>query len=233
MSIQTDTFKLEHSATIVLYILDATALGAPGVWRWYNGANGLNQPVVWQGNTYEPYPMRTEGWEHQGKGPLPRPKLQFANIGGLIGALAREYSGFTNAKFIRKRTLGRFLDAVNFPGGVNPSADPNASYADDIYFVDRKSREDEIIEFELAAAYDVMDVKIPFRQIKRNVCGWEYRSGEGCGYAGPPVADINDTPTNDHTRDRCGKRLKSCKLRFGANAELPYEGFPAAGLVRL
>jgi phage-related protein len=32
--------------------------------------------------------------------------------------------------------------------------------------------------------------------------------------------------------DQCGKRLDSCKLRFGEGAVLPYGGFPAAGLVR-
>ncbi|TCS68254.1 hypothetical protein EDC61_1305, partial [Sulfuritortus calidifontis] len=30
----------------------------------------------------------------------------------------------------------------------------------------------------------------------------------------------------------CGKRLASCKLRFGPYAELPFGGFPAVGLLR-
>ncbi|WP_370450709.1 hypothetical protein [Corallococcus sp. CA047B] len=44
--------------------------------------------------------------------------------------------------------------------------------------------------------------------------GWEYR-GEGCGYAGPPAAKLDDTPTSSAAEDRCGKRLASCKLRSG------------------
>lgn len=32
--------------------------------------------------------------------------------------------------------------------------------------------------------------------------------------------------------ERCGKRLSSCKIRFGENEELPFGSFPAAGLVR-
>ncbi|WP_244818032.1 hypothetical protein [Caballeronia sp. Lep1P3] len=56
-------------------------------------------------------------------------------------------------------------------------------------------------------------------------------AGTGCGYAGPPVADINDNPTRDATADASGKRLKSCKLRFG-NGRLPFGGFPGAGRYR-
>lgn len=33
-------------------------------------------------------------------------------------------------------------------------------------------------------------------------------------------------------RDRCGKRLQSCRLRFGLNGSLPFGGFPGANLTR-
>jgi lambda family phage minor tail protein L len=46
------------------------------------------------------------------------------------------------------------------------------------------------------------------------------------------VADANDAATSDSTKDVCGKRLTSCKLRFGQNNPLPYGGFPAAALTR-
>ena len=36
----------------------------------------------------------------------------------------------------------------------------------------------------------------------------------------------------DAAKDKCGGRLTSCKLRFGANNPLPYGSFPAAGLIR-
>lgn len=41
-------------------------------------------------------------------------------------------------------------------------------------------------------------------------------------------------PNNDALRseDDCGKRLQSCKLRFGASASLPFGGFPGANLTR-
>lgn len=72
---------------------------------------------------------------------------------------------------------------------------------------------------------------LPRRQCVQNVCPWQYRSAE-CGYTGGAVADKNDQATTDVAQDRCGKRLTSCRLRFGAFAELPFGGFPGCGLVR-
>jgi phage-related protein len=110
--------------------------------------------------------------------------------------------------------------------------DPTAEFPDDVYFIDRKSAETKkLVEFELAPASEVRGVMLPRRQIVQNVCAWAYRGAE-CGYAGGAVAKIDDTPTAILGEDKCGKRLASCKLRFGEYAELPFGGFPAAGLIR-
>lgn len=42
----------------------------------------------------------------------------------------------------------------------------------------------------------------------------------------------NDTQCPSPSDDACGKRLSSCRIRFGQFAELPYGGFPSAGLIR-
>ena len=118
---------------------------------------------------------------------------------------------------------------MNFPGGVNPTADPTAHLPDDIFFIDRKAREDEeVVEFELAASYDVTGVKLPRRQIIRDLCPFKYRGAE-CGYAEDVYFDKNDAPVATLGQDVCGKRLSSCKCRFGANNPLPFGGFPGAG----
>lgn len=114
----------------------------------------------------------------------------------------------------------------------NPTADPNSHLDDETWYIAQKTTENQaIIEFELGSPIDLEGVTIPRRQIVANVCGWRYR-GDGCGYAGPPVADVNDQPTSSALLDRCSKRLSGCKLRFGSNAELPWGAFPAAGLIR-
>lgn len=115
---------------------------------------------------------------------------------------------------------------------ANPDADPTAQFPEDIFFVDRKSIENRnFVEFELSASFDVAGVQLPRRQIIQNVCPWKYKGLE-CGYAGTNYFDTNDQPVGSALLDRCGKRLNSCEIRFGANQPLPFGGFPSAGLVK-
>lgn len=231
MTIAAELQKLAPSALIELYELDASAQGG-GVSRFHAGTNGLSQPVVWQGETYTPYPIEASGFETTGKGAFPRPAMRVANIGGAIGAMCAATDDLIGARLTRKRTFVRFLDAVNFEGGVNAEADPNQYLTDDRFYVNRKAGENAVfVEFELASALDVEGVKLPRRTVIQNVCTWRYRGSE-CGYTGGAVADKNDIATAVLADDQCGKRLASCKLRFGAYAELPYGGFPGAGLHR-
>ena len=223
--------SLEPGAVVTLYELDATALGG-AISRFHAGTNSLRQPVVWQGNTYNPFPIEVTGFEMSGKGQIPRPTVRVANVNGLLGALVRDYGDLIGAKFTRKRTMVRFLDAVNFTGGVNATADPTAAFPDDVFYIDRKSGENKVaIEFELSASFDVAGVQLPRRYIVQNVCPWKYRGTE-CGYTGTNYYDANDAAVGSAGLDVCGKRLSSCKVRFGSNNQLPFGGFPAAGLVR-
>jgi len=216
---------------VEMFELDATALGGD-VLRWHSGVNLLGHDLVWNGDTYSRFPVEASGFEKSGKGAMPRPKVRVANISGLIGAMVRDLDDLMGAKLTRRRTLTKYLDAVNFPGGVNPQADPNCAFPDEIWFVDRKAAENGVyLEFELSAAFDVRGVKLPRRQCIQNTCSWIYRSAE-CGYAGGPVADKSDHPTTDPALDQCGKRLASCKLRFGTYNELNFGAMPGVGLIR-
>jgi lambda family phage minor tail protein L len=155
-----------------------------------------------------------------------------ANVTGTITALVLTYQDLIGAKITRKRTLAKYLDAQNFPGALNATADPSAEFADDMYYVDRKSRETrDVVEFELAASFDLEGVSLPRRQIVQNVCPWRYRASE-CSYTGSSYFDANDQSVSSSAQDICGKRLSSCQARFGQSAELPFGGFPAAGLFR-
>lgn len=413
-SITRDIQTLEPSAIIELFELDGSAFGA-GVTRFHAGTNGLRQNLVWNGNTYTAFPVSASGFEWSGQGSLPRPKLQVANVTGAISLLAIQYDDMLGAKITRRRTLAKYLDAVNFTprrnllsytddfsnalwiksavtasvtsivsplGGVfaqklgetsavsgrnirqwgsiisglaytlsfyvkaddrscvqvrpvegfsgwaalayqnfdlatgalaagsggrtatitnvgnqwfritytdtanatglgrfqlgmtdSPSAarnpiytpivgygvllaggqmeqssvatdyqsiptswfnspDPTAAFPDEIYTIDRKVLETrDLVEFELAAAFDVAGVQLPRRQIIQNVCVWKYRSAE-CGYTGTTYFDANDASVASAGQDVCGKRLSSCKARFGAYATLPYGSFPSAGLIK-
>jgi lambda family phage minor tail protein L len=227
--IHQDIQKLDLGARVEFYQLDATSLGG-SLYSFHAGTNNLRASVVWQGVTYSPWPIEATGFDKNGRGQLPTPKVKVANFGGLITALTLAHEDLIAAKFIRRRTLAKYLDAVNFPGGVNASADPTAELPLDIFYIERKTAENrQVVEFDLSPLSDVEGLMLPRRQATANVCFWVYRSSE-CSYAGGPVAKSDDTATSDPTLDVCGKRVASCKLRFGDFAQLPYGGFPASRL---
>lgn len=201
--------------------------------RWHPGTTVTEQPIWWQGKQFQPMPIEAEGFERAASGTLPRPKLRIANIGGLSGALLRQMRGGLGAKITRKRTLGKYLDAVNFPSG-NPYADPTTHFPDEVYYLARKSSENAIwLEVELAVKFDVAGIRLPRRQVMASTCQWIYRSTE-CSYAGPPVQDINGNPLppnpDPNPADQCRKTLEACKARFGANGVLRTSAFPGSTL---
>lgn len=230
MTIKTDIQKLEPGSIIELFELDLTPFGGD-LLRFHAGTNGLLANVTWAGNVYTAFPVAASGFEFSGQGQAPRPKMMVSNVVGSITALVLQYDDLVGAKVTRRRTLVKYLDAVNFSGG-NASADPSAEFPQDIFYIDRKSLEtNEVVEFELSPAMDVTGVMLPRRQIIQNICPWKYRSSE-CGYTGTNYFDVNDATVSTLANDVCGKRLASCKVRFGQYAELPFGGFPVAGLFR-
>ena len=229
-SIAIELQKLAPSARIELFEIDAAIVGG-GLYRFHAGKNNLIGDIVWQGNSYSAFPIEVEGFEWNGKGQLPRPTLRVSNVMGTITALVLAYDDLAGVKVTRIRTLAKYLDAVNFAAG-NASADPTAEYPRDVYFIDRKTSETrDSIEFELAASIDLAGVMLPRRAIIQNYCPWRYRGTE-CGYTGTAYFDTNDASVGSLALDVCGKRLSSCKARFGTYAELPYGGFPASGLIK-
>lgn len=230
-TITSEIQKLEPSAIIELFELDLTPLGGE-LLRFHAGTNRLSENLVWQGETYVRYPIQATGFEITGSGQLPRPKIAVSNVLSTISLYVIQYGDLLGAKVTRKRTLAKYLDAVNFPGGVNPTADPTAAFPEDIFYVDRKSVETrDVVEFELATPFDVAGIKLPRRQIVQNICVWAYRGAE-CGYVGTNYFDKFDNPVATAGQDQCGKRLSSCEKRFGENNPLNFGGFPGAGLVR-
>lgn len=230
-TITSEIQKLAPSAIIELFQLDATPVGGE-IYYFHAGTNALKQSIVWQGQTYSPFPVQITGFEFATGGQLPRPKMVVSNVTAIITALVLAYDDLLGMKVTRKRTMAKYLDAVNFAGGVNPNADSTAEFPNDVYFIEMKTNENkEVVEFELAASFDVQGVKLPRRQIIQNICPWKYRGAE-CSYAGTAYFDTNDVAVGSLAQDVCGKRLSSCEARFGANNPLPFGAFPAAGLIK-
>lgn len=236
-SIALDVQSLDPGALIELYELDTTRYAGGTIYRFHSDVNTLQTRVVWQGNTYQPFPIEVSGFETNGTGAPPRPRITLANISGYVGALAISLNDLVSCKLTRKRTFVKYLDAVNFTGGVNPTADINAHFPDEIFLIDRKVSENKVnVEFELASVLDMTGVFLPRRQVIANVCTWQYRSAE-CGYTGGPVANELDVKcaaiggTEPDAHDKCSKHLHACEMRFG-NTPLPFGGFPAVGKIK-
>jgi lambda family phage minor tail protein L len=223
-----DAQKLEPGGLVELFELDATRIG--GQLALFHGHMHVGT-VTWKGQQYAPWPITAEGFEVSGAGKQPTPALRVGNVDGSISALCIALGDLVGAQITRRRTLTKYLDAINFPDG-NPSADPDEEFPPETWLIERKSHEDsEFVEFELSSPLDFDGEQLPRRQIIPNLCVSQYRGSE-CGYVGGPCADVNDVPTDDPSKDRCSQSLRGCKLRFGANNPLPYGGFPAAGLIR-
>lgn len=230
MSIYGNVQAFNAGAWAEFYTLDLTPYGGE-ILRFYAGVDENNQPVTWQGQKYTPWPVEVTGFSISSTGAVARPRMKVGNVGGSITAVLIQTGGIEGARFTRKRTQVKYLDAVNFVNG-NSTADPQASLPDDVFYVSQKVNENpNIVEFELAPVTDLQGVMLPARQIIANYCTHIYR-GEECGYAGGACAKADDTPTTDLALDRCGKKLSSCKKRFGENGDLPFGGFIGAGLVR-
>ena len=206
-------------ALVELYELDTTAVGG-GIYYFHDGLNGRKLPIVWQGHTYTAVPIMASGFDTMGDGAPGRPRLLISNVDQVVGSLMRTLQDFEGAKIIRHRTFEKFLDAVNFEGG-NPNANPAIEFPLDVYWIDRKVTENKLqIEFELAAPIDLQGVRLPRRQIIANICPVVFKSA-ACGYTGGLT-----------TCDKGLNTLNGCKVHFGADAELPFGGFPSAGRVR-
>ncbi|NBT75527.1 MAG: phage minor tail protein L [Betaproteobacteria bacterium] len=233
-SVYEELAALAPNAIIELFQLQLVAAlhGSSDTYYFHAGVNAaVTGNITWNGQTYIRLPIQAEGFEYGNTGTLPRPTLSVANLGGEISALLLLANAFTpgndlgGAIVTRIRTLKKFLDG-------EATADPHAKFADEVWYIDRKSAETrDVVQWELASKFDLAGMMLPKRQIIANICQWQYRSAE-CGYTGSSYWNAKDEPVATLGADKCGKRLSSCKLRFGATSPLPFGSFPGAGLTQ-
>ena len=226
--------KINPSAIIELFELrlESALHGSNDVYRFHAGSNAdVTGNIVFNSQTYSRVPIKADGFEYTNTGTLPRPTLAISNLSSTISALLLLVNATTagndlgGAEVRRIRTLKKYLDGES-------AADPNAQFPQEVWFIDRKASETrDVVTFELASKFDLAGQKIPRRQIIANVCQWKYRSSE-CSYTGSNFFNANGNTVSTLAQDVCGKRVASCKLRFGENGELPFGSFPGAGLTK-
>ncbi len=174
--------------------LDNDIHGATTTYYFHNGVGENNNAnLIFDNNEYTRMPIEAEGFEFNGK-QLPRPTIRISNILGTFTTILLTLSqGLEGAKVTRIRTLERYIDNTNFDGGdivqeynsayyivqedgevidqeegTNPHGTPDATatFPSEIYYISRKARENrEMVEFELAASFDLDGVRLPKRQV--------------------------------------------------------------------
>ena len=89
-----DLFEADPTMPIVLYELD---LQDRGMYYFHAGENGFLNKIVFDGKAYDYYPIEVEGFDFQGDGRLPRPKMTLANFRGNISIRLPIFNDFINS----------------------------------------------------------------------------------------------------------------------------------------
>jgi lambda family phage minor tail protein L len=204
--IQSDLLSLTPTTVVSMFEIDISNLAIDlgiiknsdiinnpflGIFRFHNNIKLFDSSIYWRGNEYIAIPIQITGMEYTGDGTIPEPKLSITvSDQGIpefsrLKVYIRQIGDLVGAKITRIRTFAKYLDAQNFLSdihGFSPDPDPYAEFPRDIFYFDRKSREDKSsIEYELSPIINVDGIKLPGRLVVSNVCPAQYR-GEGCCY---------------------------------------------------
>lgn len=196
------------------------------------------KPIIWDGKTFDFWPFQISDLALS-TDQAAEPKLNVSNLDGHITALCLQFKDMVNAKVSIIDTYAVYLDAANFPGGVNVTADPTMFTLQTFWLDTKTSEDDEVVTWVLSSPADLQGLVIPTRQIT-SLCEWalrgQYRSGDGCTYIGTAYFDAKGNAVSDPALDVCGGCLSDCRKRFGAGlsepntATLDFGGFPATVL---
>ena len=149
-----------------------------GVFRFHNGINmNTSVNIIFNTKSYLRIPIEATGFEKQSSNKsTPRPTLRLSNAFSSITSIMQQVNLITPrndlslAKFTRKTTLVKYLDATNFNSSSPEIAvtSPPQLYPDEIYFIERKVQEtQDLVEFELRSALDFGNKRIPSRIVTR------------------------------------------------------------------
>ncbi len=224
MSLNAEVHKLAPSGRIDLYSIDLNSIGVGQIYYFYAGQDTDGTPVVFQGNTYEPWYLIMTGMEKRGTGSSPRPIAEVGNPSRFVTDLCKTYQDLVGATIRRRRTLAQYVIA------------DIAAYHDEFYLIERRAEESNFtVKFELASPLDFLDKELPGMIAIATGCPHRYKStagGSGCSWPGTDPSkwfDRTGTSVGSALLDVCGKRVTDCKLRFGANSPLDYGGNPGLG----
>ena len=152
-------------------------------------------------NTYEPFPILADGFEHSADGAISRPSLTVANVGNIF---KQALSGFKNTDLIGQRVIRRQTLKKYLVGESPDLSNPPIELARMTYVIDRISSENNMsVIFELSAIHDLEGVKLPRRTLVGKYCSWTYKGNSiygkgGCVWPSTSVALDEDPSAADN-----------------------------------
>lgn len=169
---ETQDLSVEGEALISLFEL---ALSTP----FYFHAENTDQNIIFDSNTYEPFPILMEGIEITAEGAQNRPTLTLPNVESLIAAdseIRTTLQDFVledliGVRITRRQTLKKYVQVGTDAAPANNYELPKA-----VYVIDRISSRNQLaVQLELASPFDLSGVRVPSRQVNGKYCPWYYK----------------------------------------------------------
>jgi len=153
MTPQDDVLERYVGEYITLYTIDATNIGGPIHHVTAQDNNG--QPIVWNGITFQPFPIESDGFETNVSGSQPRPMIRVSNISQEFSSEVLENNNYINASVTRIRTFGQYIGT-------------DKKLSSERFYVSRKTAHNkQLIEFELQTPLGWEGITLPRRKILR------------------------------------------------------------------
>lgn len=151
-------------------------------------------------NTYTAIPCQVEGVDVATSGASARPNLTIANVTSDLKTILSivDYKDLVGSTLVRRTTLEKYLDS-----GSGDSANPPIELNSLKFNIDRVSAENNmVVQFELAALFDLEGIQLPRRITTGKYCSWMYQGDQlynngGCMF--PLDSTIYTEPTDGGT----------------------------------
>jgi lambda family phage minor tail protein L len=159
--------KSTAPAIIELFEIDCTNIPGMSEYHFYftpmvNTENAVNGGVVFNGNTYLPFPIAISGLTFNAEGAPARPQLTISNVNKLLGSLSFTFQDVIGAKVIYTKTFEIYLNSPT------PTSAPPLKFT----IAKKVSHNMTAIAFELRSPLDREQAFLPKRQmLKRDFPG--------------------------------------------------------------
>ncbi len=156
------------------------------------------EDVTFDDITYTKFPMSREAATENTSGEIDVVKIRLANVSRVIQYYLENYDLGGKKVIIRQVWADKLADVANV--------------RTEVFYIDRYTASDKVVEFDCSSKFDVQDVELPFGRYMRGVCRWKRFKDANCKYVGGYAT--------------CNRTMAACRERqniinFGAFPSVP------------